>query len=240
MSGSRTLPLSVKRPPLCVDAWTTTRTFSHELITEAKLNKTLAVAHDLFGVETAIFTTVPFSNNIQTEQDYLKMNHVNRMIKKFCLTYRPHGNVRRIGVHSVMALDLHQLVHALMEENAVSLGYNTSVQQSDPVWYWMERLSQYPKHDLHASIPHVCAAPKPAMDAPSCHKQNSFSLDGMHYCMTTVAGRLVAGVACLLKCFYDTNYRNYRESSLHECASSCNQQFMSLHPIPKSVYSHVI
>ena len=43
-----------------------------ELITETKLNETLTLAHDLFGVETMIFTTVPFSNNIQTQQEFFK------------------------------------------------------------------------------------------------------------------------------------------------------------------------
>ena len=206
-----------------------------ELITEAKLKETVTLAHDLFGVETIIVTTVPFTNNIQTEKDFLQVKQVNDMINMFCLTHRASPKNGRSGVKNVMLLDLHQLVNAFMEANAIALGYNTSLQQSKPVWYWMERLTQYPKSTLHASIAHVCAAPKPATDAPRCHKQNSFSIDGMHYCMSTIGGRLSAAVACLLKCVYDD-----RERTLDGCATSCNQQFMSLNPIPKSMYNRFI
>ena len=160
------------------------------------------------------------------------------MITTFCLTYRAASGNGRSGVKNVMLLDLHQLVNTFMEANAIALSYNTSLQQSNPTRYWMERLAQYPKSTLRASIAHVCAAPKPAADAPTCHKQNSFSIDGMHYCMTTIGGRFSAAVACLLKCVYDDT--NYRGRTRDECATLCNQQFMSLNPIPKSMYNRFI
>jgi len=207
---------------------------SLESITEEKLEETVALAHELFGVSSVIFVNVPFSNNIQTTSDFQKMTETNDMIRKMCQEWNEE-KADKTGVKVLMTIELGKLVDDLMRESAISLGYNISNHS-----YWIERLTRYPSPNNPASVVHVCAE-RPVSPAEKCTKQNGYSLDGMHYCMPTIGGRLYADIACLLGCAYNGRMsaiftKNTTDTALNQCAAACNWQFMSVQPVEESMY----
>lgn len=97
-------------------------------------------------------------------------------------------------------MEFGNLIEQLMKDNALALGMDIS---DSTVPYWMERVTHYPKTLVPASVAHVCAErPKPS-NRKRCPAQNMFSLDGMHYCMKTVGGRIFAAIGCLLGCSFN-------------------------------------
>jgi hypothetical protein len=61
----------------------------------------------------------------------------------------------------------------------------------------------------------------------TCGKLSAFSYDGMHWCMSVTAGRINAGLACLLRC----SLNNGNGNALVACERGCNAQYMSLAPV---------
>jgi hypothetical protein len=198
-------------------------------VTEESLQQTVKLAHELFGVSTVVFVSMPFINNIQTMQDLLDLKNANKRVRDFAQGWRTtRNNTGGDSVKDVLVLEFGNLVDHLMEENARLLGYDTSDQN-----YTMDRLAS---GKLKKSVPLVCGN-RTAVGATKC-KGNSFSLDGMHWCMESIGGRVFAGLACLLGCAHDnatTSSINDTTSTkdVHECESHCNAQFMSLKPIPE-------
>jgi len=200
-------------------------------ITKEKLIETTTRAHELFNVDTIIFTTIPFSNNIITVLDFQQMMETNEMIQRFCQEWN-REKADQTGVKNLMTLEIGNLVQGLMEDNASALGYNISNST-----YWMDRLQggRFPP-----SVAHICAE---RIESPSREcTRNAYSLDGMHLCMNTIGSRFSAAVACLLGCSYNGNLItnveiNTTNIGLNHCSSTCNQQYMSLHPITESMYS---
>jgi hypothetical protein len=198
-------------------------------ITEKSLQQTVKLAHELFGVSTVVFVSMPMINNIQTMQDLLDLKNANERLRGFAQGWRTtRNNTGGDGVKDVMVLEFGHLVDHLMEENARLMGYDTSDQN-----YTMNRLSS---GYMKKSVPLVCGN-HTAVGAKEC-KGNSFSLDGMHWCMESIGGRVFAGLACLLGCAHnnDTPTSSHETTStedVHQCERLCNAQFMSLEPTPE-------
>eukprot|EP00629_Pelagomonadales_sp_RCC1024_P015182 CAMPEP_0119281218 /NCGR_PEP_ID=MMETSP1329-20130426/24269_1 /TAXON_ID=114041 /ORGANISM="Genus nov. species nov., Strain RCC1024" /LENGTH=367 /DNA_ID=CAMNT_0007281825 /DNA_START=564 /DNA_END=1664 /DNA_ORIENTATION=- len=96
---------------------------SLEHVTAERLEETARTAHDLFSVDTVIFLTAPFTNNVQTTSDFRQMADANEKMRGFCSSWTEE-KARATGVRRVMALEFGNLVQGLMEDNARALGFD--------------------------------------------------------------------------------------------------------------------
>lgn len=77
----------------------------------------------------------------------------------------------------------------------------------------------------------------------NCTTQSSITREGTHWCMGETAGRINAGLACLVHCSlsddghhddseFKFRLRNATISRLRDCEKRCNDKYMTLVPIP--------
>lgn len=188
-------------------------------ITRDTLQETIQLAHDVFGVRQVLFIDIPFTNNIKTVQHLAERIEANEMIRQVADTY--DGESDDDAVTRVTTLRFARWTDHLMEYNARSIGLlppdNTFVQNKS---YTLDRLGCAPKFPL--SIAHGCAEMAKAGDC-QC-RRNRIAEDGIHWCLESVGGRLVAGIACLLSCMQQPR------EGLRDCEAECNDKFMSLRP----------
>jgi hypothetical protein len=201
-----------------------------EEITAQALEETVELAHELLGVKTIIFVTVPFSNNVRTEQELRDMHRTNNIIRTFCNEWISVEN----GVHHVLVQEYGNFTHELIERHARAIGMNTSVDNDS---YMLLRLKTRPALRFPASVAHACAT-LPRGRNPTCDR-NYVTRDGMHPCMETVGTRLIASIACLLACVYNHNDQlldtNPDASFVRRCGEDCNKRFMTLKPVGESI-----
>ena len=191
-------------------------------VTEQSLQETVGLAHELFGVSTVIFVSLPFVNNYQTMQDLVDRNDANERLHEFAQGWSYRNS--DIGVTHVLVLELGRLVDEFMKWNARLMGYDTSDQN-----YTMDRLKQGKK--IPRSIPLVCTE-RPEGGGPC--EPNLFSFDGMHWCMENMNGRVSAGVACLLGCVHngiDNNKGKNFTGAVKGCEKRCNDQYMRFNQV---------
>ncbi len=68
----------------------------------------------------------------------------------------------------------------------------------------------------------------------NCTIPSSITRDGQHWCMDQFAGRLNAGLACLVQCSLLNNNGEElpaNSKTMRDCERSCNGQYMSLVPV---------
>lgn len=204
----------------------------HE-ITRERVLESIQILHELFRVDTIILSTLMFSNNVKTPEDWKAMLVINNMIRDIARTW----DGTESGVKFVLVQDLSSFTNQILWMNAKHLGYNvTSDVNQQSAGQFTQPESEVPNFLLHRldmknwkfnpSIPMVCNTP------PICEPRvtilpngttfsisnlcvmnvtadptqcffNRFSRDGMHWCMETVGPRFSASVACLLGCIYN-------------------------------------
>jgi hypothetical protein len=191
---------------------------SLETFTEASFAETANLAGELFGVSTVIFISVPFSNNIVTENDMQLRELTNKKLQHFS----DNWEVGRSGVNHMMVLEFGDFIDSWMEKNARLIGLDTSNRRDH---YALETLQSGQNPSVSKSIAQMCAKRVPA-GSKDCER-NAVSVDGMHWCMSTIGGHVVAGLACLLGCAFNPD----EHGSLPDCAKACNEQFMRLNNI---------
>ena len=59
-------------------------------ITRERIIEAAELAHSLFGADTIIFLTVPFSNNVKTVLDLESVKRINTMIREIADTWHDH------------------------------------------------------------------------------------------------------------------------------------------------------
>jgi hypothetical protein len=189
-------------------------------ITQESLKQTVQLAHELFGVSTIVFVSMPFVNNVQTMQDLDDLKKANTVLREFALGWNSQNTSTTLtgGVQQVLVLEFGRLMDDLMEINARQMEYDTSNQN-----YTMEKLhsGKFPM-----SIPLVCGQ-RVETGTSQCGR-NSVSLDGMHWCMESIGGRVFAGLSCLLGCAHNFPTDTPPPSTDIQCERRCNDQFMSL------------
>ena len=195
-------------------------------ISEKALNETVHLAHELFGVSSIVFISLPFVNNVMTMVDLRLLNEKNTLIRDFVRTWE--GLVGS-GVEHLLLLEFGDFADSLMEWNARLMGFDTSVAN-----YTMEALSCCPGRGYKHSIAQLCSTRVP-VGTNKCDG-NSISVDGMHWCMETIGGRLFAGTSCLLACAFNDETRDRSTTSattttIRQCEQRCNDDFMSLKPV---------
>jgi hypothetical protein len=196
-------------------------------ITEKALNETVHLAHELFGVSSIVFMSLPFINNVHTMEDLRLLNETNTLIRNFVRTWEKSGDAGSSGVEHLLLLEFGDFVDSLMEWNARLMGFDTSIAN-----YSMEELRRG-----RQSIAQLCSTRVPA--GSSTCEGNSISLDGMHWCMETIGGRLFAGTSCLLACAFnnetgDGSTNSFTTTTIRQCEQRCNDDFMSLKSVDVS------
>jgi len=128
----------------------------------------------------------------------------------------------------LLLMDFGYWTDQLTEMNARSAGIDTKLNSN----YTLERLgcAKFPP-----SIAMTCVEKDVKPGSCACTR-NVISIDGMHWCMETVGGRVIGALSCLLQCSLSTNESNIAQvlSSekkgliLGNCQQRCNDAFMSL------------
>jgi hypothetical protein len=191
------------------------------------LNETVHLAHELFGVSSIVFISLPFVNNVVTMEDLRLLNKKNTLIRDFVRNWKKSAGAES-GVEHLLLLEFGDFADSLMEWNAGLMGFDTSVAN-----YTMETLSCCPRKGFTQSIAQVCSTRVP-VGSKNCDG-NSISEDGMHWCMETVGGRFFAGTSCLLACAFNDEKRDgstntTSPTTIRQCEQRCNDDFMSLKP----------
>jgi hypothetical protein len=184
-------------------------------VTEEKLQEMIELASELFGVKTVVILSLPYINNVKTLGDVRQLKDTNDMIRKLGQNW-PSG---KHGVKRVQVLDFATFGDSLMEWNARLMGMDTSSAN-----YTLETLQATGNSAISQSIAQVCGKRVP--DQTRKCEPNGFSRDGIHWCMESVGGRVVAAISCLLGCVYNQN--NESSTTIEACERLCNEQFMSL------------
>jgi hypothetical protein len=218
-------------------------------ITIEALERNNRMASEVFGMRTLVFVNFYFCNNVADPDMHRRFREKLQLVRNFTRTFVPQPNST---LQRVLLLDMDRLVDLLNEENARSIGYDVI---NEPFEQWM--MSHYrgplistdtnatttaeaPKATQHHYHAQVCGERVPD-NALSCVR-NSIFFDGMHFCPSTVGGRVVSGIACLIECAERDESRIQRleppesapDSFLRRCERRCNDKFMSLEPIPAS------
>jgi hypothetical protein len=172
----------------------------------------------------------PPQNNVRTIEELQKLRETNRMIRDFVNAWDDPT------IPNILLMDFGGWIDQLIDVNARLMGMDRTASN-----YTLERLGCFKKYP--PSVAQVCSTLDDRTDC-TCVR-NMMCIDGMHWCMESLGGRIMAGTACLLRCSLvsagepdevDSNHdqrtvhatrRKTKEAQL-ECERRCNDEFMSL------------
>lgn len=179
-------------------------------VTLDSLNQTVQHAREFLQVKCVILVSMFFNNIVQSLVDWKDLQEGNERIRQFAAE----------NDFPILVLNMDRLLHGIMEANAVELGMtnysswiNASIQERLPA-------KTHPQ-----SVLHVCSK-RPTAVGAEC-EYNFVSLDGMHLCMETLGGRITAGIACLLGCFFNNEEEDVGVDYLVRCERECNARYMN-------------
>lgn len=191
--------------------------------TRERMETSVRLAKELFGVHTVIIQTLFLNNNVKTMDDLNEMRETNRVIRE--LVDASWGNS---DIPNLLLMDFGGWVDQLTELNAQLAGMDTKLNSN----YTLERLgcAKYPP-----TIAMSCVNNNVRPGDCKCIR-NVMSIDGMHWCMETLGGRIIGGMSCLMQCSLLVNKNNStidmslekKRHLLGNCQQHCNDQFMSL------------
>jgi hypothetical protein len=209
---------------------------SLDMITMESLERNTILASELFQMETMVYVNMYFSNNVVDQDSYKIFLDKRDVVRNFVRTYVPPANST---LKRLLVLDMDRLVDLLNERNAQSIGFNTA---HEPFERWMlsQTLGKYQPHAVYRKhIAQVCGTLVP--NHTNACARNMIFVDGLHFCPSTFAGRVAAGLACLVECaehdrdnIEDLLSVRGLDSFLRTCERACNDKYMSLDPIPMS------
>lgn len=201
---------------------------SLDKITEESLTLSLLQANELFGVRTVIVLTNHFNNNVKTEQDLQDYFETNTMIRNTVHSWSDNTTLSTL-IPAVLVMDFGAWTDSINHLNAQLAGYDVSSESNHR--YLLERLGG---NKFPPSLAMACTD-KVEPRSLGCTR-NMLTIDGMHWCMESLGGRIVGGLACLLQCPLEvTKHQKDNESGtiiaqkmLRQCEERCNGRFMSL------------
>lgn len=214
-------------------------------ITHDRLVEAISLSGELLGAKTVVLMTVPFTNNVLTEEEMVKVSAINDDIRNIATSWSSRSASSTGGVHRVQVLEYGTFYNHIIWSNARHLGYNVSnpltatqdVFDIEGPSFLLDRLQD--GQAWSPSIPMVCSDTSSlGTDRKICNRNYLF-LDGMHICPESLASRYSVGLACIIGCVYnekegdDTTAEN-KEDSMRECERECNKQFMSVMPVEES------
>ena len=207
-------------------------------MTMTKMHKTIEVAREQLGVRVVVFVTIPYSNNIVDQNHIHLMHKKNEMVRRFVQMY-PHSSAK-LPDTTVLYWDLAKLNNALVQDNARQLRYHVEDDEHDfdfSLETLRPRIKRGRTKPTHTrSIGHVCAPPRVPANATQCVNFNKITYDGQHLCLSTIGGRAMAGLACVIRCAYSMDQNT---PLMHACQDACNEQYMSLEEIDPSYFVDV-
>ncbi|KAG7363964.1 hypothetical protein IV203_037166 [Nitzschia inconspicua] len=198
-----------------------------DTITQHNLHEAILLAHDLFGVNIVVLQTLFFNNNVRTMDELQQLHRTNDMIRRFVKEWN-HSTV------TVLLLDFGQWVDQLVHWNAQHM-LQMDVRDTN---YTLQRLGCFKKFPPSLAV--ACATLENRTDC-TCIR-NRLSIDGMHWCMESMGGRILAATACLIKCSLlsqrQYQYHQQQQQSQQSCEQRCNDDFMSLKPASTIIESY--
>jgi hypothetical protein len=231
-TDNKRIPMAVSRYDVMIfripHGWLTLNFITKESITES-----LLLAHELFGIQTAIVQTLFQNNNVKTNDDLDQLRRTNEMIRELV------HNWNHPKLPTVLLMDFGRWTDDLIQLNAELAGMDVSAptSSSNNSNYTLARLSgsKFPP-----SIAMACS--KAVAEGSKSCQRNMLTIDGMHWCMESIGGRVVAAIACLLQCSLlqvepkaaapsastSSSEISPRPKQLSACEDRCNQQFMSM------------
>jgi hypothetical protein len=195
---------------------------SLDKVTTESLTRSLLLANELFGVRMVIVLTNHFNNNVITEQDLQDYFETNTMIRKTVHSWRDNVTLSSL-IPAVLVMEFGAWTDAINHMNAQLAGYDVS---SESHHYLLARLggSKFPPSLAMACVDKV--EPR----SSGCTR-NMLTIDGMHWCMESLGGRIVGGLTCLLQCTLEVTKEKRNGGAgllLRQCEERCNGRFMSL------------
>jgi hypothetical protein len=247
--------------------WLTLEQITHDTLVES-----LVLSNQIFGVRTILLMTLPINNNVKTMEELEQLHRVNSMIRDV-VDHWPEYIVGRQqpgehtisesenssrGIQHVLLLEFGKWATELTILNAQeNLGWNITSTVTHATTngttnssFLLDRLGcqKFPP-----SIAMACTNPDVQVGDCPCDR-NMITIDGMHWCMEGIGGRLLGGMACLLQC--PLLLRNGSSNSttsggdggssgedgsipnLKACEQKCNSRFMSLEPVEMLLAQH--
>ena len=213
-------------------------------VTKEAIIEEIDLVGKYFGVETVIISTLTFSNNVKTLDDWEGIQKVNEMIRQIAKSWE-FSPTKGISVRLILVQELANFTNQLIWTNAKHMGYDVDLDFSINGWdgmkasFLLDRFERVSKYFWPPSIPMVCSKRPNVTNVRSC-VQNKISPDGGHWCTPTLGPRYSASIACLLGCVYngESGYLlgvvdtfKIVNKSVRVCEDECNQRFMSLVPV---------
>ncbi|KAL3806115.1 hypothetical protein ACHAXA_011223 [Cyclostephanos tholiformis] len=214
----------------------------HE-ITHDRLVEAVSLSRELLGASVVVLMTVPFTNNVKTAEDIVRVREINDDIRNIARAWHSRTNVDDDvvdGVRHVLVLEYGTYVNHIIWSNARHLNYSVThpleatlnVFDSEGPTFLLDRLDDETKFPPNPAV--VCSR---TPNRGKCDR-NSLFRDGMHICPETLASRYAAGIACLLGCVYNRRARTnsaIAEERIRICEGECNGQFLSVMPVEESL-----
>lgn len=216
---------------------------SLEQITREGIVEQIELANRYLGFSTVIISTLPLCNNAVTPSDWAKLGQINGIIRDIAHNWQPPHPEER-GVRTVLVQEFGNFTSQVIWSNARDIGYDIPAPDpSRPGWenegadFLFDRLAIQGKWP--PSKPQVCANRRQwYTDNKGGGKNeqcdlNRISVDGSHWCVSSIGPRHSASVACLLGCVYNGRTDGGEMEGVRECERSCNDQFMSIVPVDR-------
>ncbi|KAL7464876.1 hypothetical protein ACHAXS_005208, partial [Conticribra weissflogii] len=215
-----------------------------EEITKERLIEAIRMSNEVFGAQTVVLMTVPFTNSVKSIYDYHAVQLVNREIRNIAdawhetFRYENGNDEKGGGVRHVLLLDFDTYCNHVIWSNAIHLGYNVSEPlhagestfDEEIETFLFDRLKTGKKYP--PSIAMVCDSRELVVRDSQCKHYNMLWRDGMHICPETMTSRYGAALACLLGCVFNGRVVEGRDDdAIKDCERECNRQFMSVMPV---------
>lgn len=169
--------------------------------------------------------------------DLQQLEEKNQMIRRLIQNW-DHPTLR------LFVLDFGSWIDRIMEWNAYHIGMIKTI----PNWNIISPTQNQKKFTLQrldcAKYPPsvaVACATLPNSNSNNNNRcttciRNRLSIDGMHWCMESIAGRVLATTACLIECSLLQHHRHHH--LMRECERRCNDDFMSMKPAADIIKSY--
>lgn len=198
------------------------------------------LSFNYLGAKTVILQTIPISNNIDTLNELIV---ANRLIWKFSKEFE-QTPTRRLLVMDIGALSIFMFLANSMDIGIIEKNEGEELQSklmnakdSNEFLNISSLLHDAFNYTIPFYRPNGSIMPGfvrkigHACGDIECKQKSALTKDGVHWCMDKTAGRINAGLACLLQCgIMDENVHN--QGSVQTCMNQCNHKYMSLVPIP--------
>jgi len=199
---------------------------SHE-ITHDRVVEAIELSHELLGATTVVLMTVPFTNNVITVEEILKVKEINNDIREIARTWHTRTDYNG-GVQNVLVLEYGTYYNHIIWSSAIHLGYNVTPPlrateqtfDNEGPTFLLDRLQNV--GEWPASISMVCSDTSSLGTERNKCDRNYLYLDGMHTCPETLASRYGVGLACLIGCAY--NGRRTTNNSNNGKATNANRE----------------